>query len=1123
MGGLGVSFLVRRARSSWLLLACVAVTVLLTTGLAAAGWTFAAGVVPAGALSNLAAAQGRSVALSGPGDAAEAATDSQVIRATLHQAWPGVGFQMERALWTEPIQVPSFTTTSPPPVTNTNPTPNTPFSTVTPITLIQPASLDGITAQTTLTAGKWPGPPGRGGPLPVALPAAVASQLHLAPGSVLKGTPQSGGASISLLVTGLFRPSDPASPYWALDLLPTSGTSVQNFATTYGPAVVNPAAFGGAITAAQASWTVLPQAPALAHGNVAALAASTSAAFSRLTVAILPSGLTVTSGLPQLLAGTASTIVLTRSLFTIAALELLLVAGAVLVLSARLLANLREEESALLRARGATRWQLARPALTEAVLVGAVAGLAGVLGGTRLTGPLAGLGNLRLDGYTNRGILPLSWLSALAMLVLSVAVLAWPALRTLSPGAARLRRGRQARLAGIAWAGGDLAVVALAAVAVWELRGYSAVAHQVTGPLGIDPVVAVAPALALAGVALIPLRGLPLLARLADRATDHERRLATAMVSWQIARRSIRQAGPVLLVVVATATTTLAVAGYASWQRSAADQAAFAVGADVRVDSAGPLPLGAAGTISRAPGVTAATAASLANIGNGGQLIALDASTAGKTILLRPDLSPLPLSALWQRITPRGPSGLALPGQPDRLEILAALGAGPRTSAAEVRRDLGSATVMASIQDASGATYQISAVGSLSADGLPHALVFVLSGPRQASYPLRLLGLTLTYTLPPYDQASPASAPAASLSIETLAVAATASGPFSKPFCHGTALAAWQRTGLSASVPTGPPGPYGTPSPPSDGVPPTILGWHGAAGGGQQLTFDAGHDPSAQVQLEVGFDPADATGQVAITARPPSQVVPAIATAGYLAANRLGIGSAVSVSLNGFSVTVLIAASVADFPTVFGQNRALIADLAEVNDLLTANQVMPLPTTRWWLSTADGRVPRMPADLGLSVTDRASQQAALLGNPLLTAPRQAMLAIGVAAVLLGVLGFSISVAASLRSRRTQSAVFAALGVGKNAQAGQLCLEQCALSLPAAAAGLLAGIGLAQLMVPAITLTADAATPVPWALVIVPLGPAVALALVTAAVPIAAAALTVVRRPDPAVQLRVEGV
>ena len=460
--------------------------------------------------------------------------------------------------------------------------------------------------------------------------------------------------------------------------------------SSYGPAVVNPAAFDGALTVRQASWMVLPQAPAMARGNLEALSTGTSAAVTQLNE-LLPEGLTVTSGLPQILAGIASTIVLTRSLFTIAALLLLLVTGAALVLAARLLAGLREEESALLRARGATRWQVVRPVLAEAVLVGAAAGLAGVLAGTRLTAILAGsslarLADLRLAGYTGRGIAPLAWLSALAMLVVCAAVMTWPALHAPAPDAARLRRGRQARLAGIAWAGGDLALVALAAVAVWELRGYSAVAHPATGSLGIDPVVALAPVLALAGVAIIPLRGLPLLARLADKATDRGRRLAAAMVSWQIARRPIRQAGPALLVVVAVATTTLALAGYASWRQSAADQAAFAVGSDVRVDAADQLPLGATGAITRAPGVTAATSASLASIANGGQLIALDASTAGKTILLRPDLSSLPASALWQRITPRPTPGLVLPGQPERLEVLASLGAGPGTSAAEVRQ-----------------------------------------------------------------------------------------------------------------------------------------------------------------------------------------------------------------------------------------------------------------------------------------------------------------------------------------------------------------------------------------------------------------------------------------------------
>ena len=1110
MAGLGASFLVRRARASWLVLACIAVTVLVTTGLAAVLWTFSARVVPGGALSALADPQGRVITLSGVADAGEAASDSRLIRARLQQAWPRVGFQMKSALWADPIELPS------------------PAGILT--TQIQPASLEGITAQATLTAGTWPGPPHRGGPLPVALPAAVASQLHLTIGSVLAGTPEPSGPPTSLQVTGLFRPRNPASLYWGLDRLPSSGISVQHYSVTtagssepvtsvsYGPAVLNPAAFAGTLAATQASWLVLPQAPAMARGNIGALAAGTSAAVSQLTV-VLPEGLQVISGLPQLLDGTASTIVLTRSLFTIAALELLLVAAAGLVLAARLLASLREDESALLRARGATRRQLVRPVLAEAVVLGAVAGLAGVLSGTRLAGVLAGLGNLRLGGYQTHGIPLLAWLSAAAVLAVCAGVMAWPALHILTPGAARLRRGRQARLAGIAWAGGDLAVVALAAVAVWELRGYSAVAHPATGSLAIDPVVAVAPALALAGLALIPLRGLPLMARLADKATDHERRLAAAMVSWQIARRPIRQAGPALLVVLATATTTLGLAGYASWRQSVADQAAFAVGSDVQVDSAAGVPPGAAAGITEAPGVTAATPANVASIGNGGQLIALNASTAGKTILLRRDLSALPVSTLWQRITPRPPPGLALPGRPGRLEVLAALGAGPGTSAAAVRTDLGSATVMAWIQDAGGDTYQIPAAGGLPADGRPHELVLMLPSLRQPSYPLRLLGLTLTYTLPPYDPANPPPGPSADLSIDSLAVAKMPDGPFRRPFIHGAALAAWGHTGSAPHVPTGPPGPYGGLTA-ANGERPLSLDWHRAAGNAQQLTFSTGNAPSVKVMNEVGISPGTLTGQIAVSAPLPS-AVPVVATAGYLTANRLGIGSTTSVSPNGFPVTVQIVASVARFPTVFGPNRALIADLAEINDLLVASQQQPFPVTRWWLRTAGGRLPRLPAGLGLSVTDRASEQAALVSNPLLKAPREAMLAIGVVAVLLGAGGLSVSVAGSLRSRRTQSAVFAALGVGKKAQAAQLCLEQCALSVPAAAAGVLAGIGLAQLMMPALTLTTDAVAPVPWALAIVPLGPAVALALVTAALPAAAAALSVLRRPDPAAQLRAE--
>ena len=658
MPGLGVSFLARRARSSWLLLACVAVTVLLATGLAAVLWTFSDAVIPPGAQRILAAPQGRVVGLSGViGDTGEAATDSRQIRSTLHKAWPGVGYQMQGAVWANliPLSLPRAVRREADPVPGLPPPAEW---------QIQVGELAGIQAQTTLTAGAWPGPPHPGDPLPVALPVAVARRLHVAPGSVLTAAGQSGAASAGLRVTGLFRPKNPASPYWAMDLVPVSGfgsniipgVGAAGSLLIYGPAVVNPAAFHRGLAASQASWYVLPSAAAMSRQDISTLAASTGQATSTLTTLILPSGVQVTTRLTGLLAGIASNIVLARSLFAIGALALLLVAAAALALAARLLASLRDEESALLRARGATRWQLTRPVLAEAVVIATVAGLAGVLAGVRLTGLLARAGQLHLDSYQATRISPLAWLSALAVLVLCAAVLAWPAFSAGTPDAARARQGRQARLAGIAWAGGDLAVVALAALAVWQLRGYSAVAHPAAGPLGIDPAVAVAPALALAGVALVPLRTLPLLARLADRTTDRARRLAAAMVSWQIGRRPVRQAGPVLLVVVATATTTLALAGYASWRQSAADQAAFAVGSDVRIDATAAVPL-STGTFTGEPGVTAATPASVASIGNGSQLIALGTATAGRTILLRPDLSPLPLGELWRNITPRHPAG----------------------------------------------------------------------------------------------------------------------------------------------------------------------------------------------------------------------------------------------------------------------------------------------------------------------------------------------------------------------------------------------------------------------------------------------------------------------------------
>lgn len=1132
MPGLGISFLARRARSTWQLLACVTVTVLVATLLAAALWTFEAEAIPLGTRDVIAASPDRSIGVaSAPGQSISG--DAGVIRARLRAAWPGVGFQMVSALWSRPILLRS-------PLDSQS------------IRQIQAAAPEEIQAQTVLTAGRWPGPPRPHAPLPAALPVTVARQLNLRPGSVLKVASHGGATALGLRITGLFRPRNPASPYWTLNLLPVSGSTTTPYATTYGPAVVSPAAFSDGLATSQVSWSVRPQPTALARGNIGVLAASTSQAVTDLTT-LTSRGLQVTTGLPRLFRGISRSITLARSLFAIGALQLLLVTAAALVLAARLLAGHREEESALLRARGATRWQVTRPVLAEALGLGAVAAAVGVPVGAGLAGALAGPAGLRPAGRQVTGIGPLVWVTVLAVLALCAVVMAWPVLRSKSPDAATLGRSRQTRLAGIAWAGGDLALVMLAVLSVWELHTYSAVSRQASGTLGIDPVVLLAPALALAGAALVPLRALPLLARLTDKVTERGRRLAAAIVSWQIGRRPVRQVGPVLLAVVTVATSTLALAGYASWHRSAADQAAYAVGSDVRLDSLVPASLGESGAISGAPGVTATTLASVLPVSSG-HLVALDASTAGVTIALRPDLSPLPLPALWQRITPRRRPGLPIPGLPARPKILVSLAteAGPQR--------LGGAGVIAWLQDGGGGTYQVGTCQSparfLPADGRPHALIIPLAGSGQAIYPLRLLGLRLCFTLPPFDAARPRASPALRLRVLALATARANNGPFGPPFTRGAALASWRALASSQSVPARV-GAFGGVLP-VDGTPPVIRGWHGAAAGRQQLDFMAGHAPSPKVIAEITtiyYTPrtfaATITGQVTIMPRPPIpaipaaalrivtglsrsgiirkvtvapgahiQAIPAIATSSYLSGNHVRIGSIVSFLMGNVPVPIRIVASVTGFPATPPASRVLIVDLATVQDFLAAGQAAPLPVTRWWLRTSHGQVPRrLPP--GLSAADRARQEVALRHDALSAAPRQAMLAIGVAAALLAALGFSVSVAASVRERRTQSAVLAALGVGRRAQAGHLCLEQLLLSVPAAAVGLLAGIGLARLLVPSITLAANATVPVPLALVILPLGQAAALALIIAAVPVAAAAVSVARRPDPAAQLRAE--
>ncbi len=366
----------------------------------------------------------------------------------------------------------------------------------------------------------------------------------------------------------------------------------------------------------------------------------------------------LTTSLPTVLADTGSNLAVARSLLAISALQLLVLTLAALIAVARLLSAQREGETALLTARGATRWQLTRLTATEVIPLSLLAALLGGAGGVwlaRLLGGTLGGGGSAYGGVSLRAAG--TWLDAMAaaavIAVLAIGAMLFPVLR---PGRGAERSPpRRARRPSPARPG---------PARTWPSSrsrcspGGSCAATRPSPPRRaggaptIDPVLALAPALALAGGTVLTLRLLPAGARATDRLAARGRGLTGALASWQFSRQPLRQGGAALLLVMAVATGTLALAQHASWSRSAADQAAFTTGGDVRVDLAAPLAAGAETKVSAAPGVKTAMAAAATVQSLPADVLAIDSAKAPQVVRLRPDEAALPASALFAAIAP---------------------------------------------------------------------------------------------------------------------------------------------------------------------------------------------------------------------------------------------------------------------------------------------------------------------------------------------------------------------------------------------------------------------------------------------------------------------------------------
>jgi ABC-type antimicrobial peptide transport system permease subunit len=1088
--GMRAAFVLRRMRYNRLLLACILAAILIITGLVTVLANFAARALPAAAAQQLASASTTILANSTVNQPRPGATD-RLIASSVRGALGGVSFGMQRAVWSDPLDLPS-------PADGSS------------IWSAQVASMVSITAHARVVAGNWPAPPQPGQPVGVAIPVADARPLRMAVGQTLNLTDGDNQRLVVLRVTGLYEATDPTSGYWGLDLLSSSGISVQPGFRTFGPFIAQPGALGdGQLTASEVSWLVTPSLAHIEPGQMPGMAARLRPALDRMNQAQVQT----TTSLPQLLTGIATSYDVSRSLLLISALELLLVAAAALALTARLLASQRTEEGALLEARGLTRRQLTVLSLAEGLLLVVMAAAAGAVAGNWAAGPVESAGILRADRQRLVGAGAAAWWPAVVVAVLALLILAWPAV---VPGAASTvsaRKGRQPAVAMVTRAGADVAVIALAVVTGWQLRRYSVVARSASGSIGIDPVLIAAPPLILIGAALIPLRLVPALARLGDRIAVRGRRLVAALATWEISRRPVRQAGPALLAILAVGTGTLALAQQRSWTESVHAQAAAAVGADVRVNLPPSASLANPAAVLGAHAVKAAMPVSVFDGGLSGQVVAIDSQTAARVVLLRPDQASQPASTLWHMIRPSPRrAGFAIPGHPYRLAVLTRMSAAPRAW------DFGPLAVTLSIQAADGVGYEVPA-GVLRADGRSQVLAADVPAVARASSPLRILGMTIGYLLPgfppgPFPSAAAARAAEAArarhqvtLTVVGFAAAAGPAGAFPAPFASGAALDSWQRGASSVFLAS---------DPGASGTQPAILGWRPAAGSGRAMTFRPGYGHLVQ---KAGHPPVQVSG--ALTLAVPARAAPlaAIATSSFLASSNDVVGAAVKVAAGNANIPVTIVAVIKSFPTA-GPTGALIIDQDSVQAALAARSAPPLPVTSWWLSTVKGQVP--PGIPASQVTSLREEIAQMQANLLAAAPQRVVLGLIIAVALLALLGFSVSVAASLSERRARSALLAALGVTRAAQARQLCLEQLLLALPAAAVGLLVGTGIAHLLVPAVTITERATLPVPPPLVYVPAGWAITLAALVAVIPVLAAAVTIARKPDPAAELRAAG-
>lgn len=886
------------------------------------------------------------------------------------------------------------------------------------------AAYEGIERHASLLDGRWPGQASE-----VALPQGAALRLDLAPGDRLRLTSRrDAGRTVEVAVSGLYRADDPAAAYWWGQELEIGGVSEGTSFTTSGPLVLPAERLLQHSTDTEARWRALPDFSRVTVDDLGRL----ERAVAGLRTAVLEAepemeGLRTDSELPALLERVQRTATASRSGVLVATLLVAVLAGYGLVFIAGLLAERRRDESLLWLERGASAAQLVRRALAEAAVLAAPALLLATFSAqlaVRSVDP-------SLEPRIDRAVV----LSAAVAGAVSIALLALPVAR-------RARRGivvtARVRGPGIVQRSGlDLALLGLALLGLWQLRQTE---DLVSATLGVDPLLVLAPAIGLLAGAVIALRGIPGLARLAERAAARGRGLLGILSTMQLARRSARPARAALLLTLAIAVGVFAATFGRSWQRSQADQADHLAGGDLRVIvAAGTQDPGTAAALTATAGVRQVTPVArepvrLAPTETVDALL-LDAATASEVVRLRADLADGRLAALLAPLVEQRPA-LATVELP---AAAATLALDLRTAVSSSLRTSEPLAATAVVRDERGVLHRLPSL-ELQASG-SQRLEFALPGEAA-------LALVAVEIRVPYRQVATGGA------VELTGLGVQEAGRWSAlPWQPER----WRVRRLAQ---------------PDVDVP---------ARAGQGLAFDV-----ATSALPFGARTELYAATPGATRMPPA--LPVLAAAGFPVTDA-------AVELAGATLALTPVGTLRGFPTMQGEG-IVVADLPSVAAAAYASAGRIVEPTEWWLAADDGTAAAITAATpGAEVVDGSVLAGRLRADPLSVGIAGALTLGFMAGAVLAALGFAVHAAISVEARRTEFAVLQSLGVSRRQQTLSLLAENAALILFSLLSGTLLGLAVARLALPSVIVTADGSQPLPGVLVDVPLATVATLEIV----------------------------